>query len=59
MIQETIDTVPANYHYKLSATCTCLFDEFMVNKYILIWCGIEISFVRMATFRIHVSADPH
>jgi len=36
-----------------------IFVEFMANKYILIWCGIEMSFVRMLSFGIHVSADVH
>jgi len=40
---------------KDSAFC----DEFMVNKYIVIWCGIEMSFVRMLTFDKHVATDAH
>jgi len=36
-----------------------IFDEFKVNKYILILYGIEISFVRMLTFGIHVSVEGH
>ena len=31
----------------------------MVNKYILIWCGNEMSFVRMLTLGIHISTDAH
>jgi len=31
----------------------------MVNKYILIRCGIKMSFVRLLTFGIHVLADTH
>ena len=40
-------------------TNLCIFDEFMVNKYILIWCGIEMSFVRMLTFGIHILVDAY
>ena len=40
-------------------TNLCIFDEFMANKYILIWCCIEMSLVRMLTFGMHVSADVH
>jgi len=31
----------------------------MINKYILISCGFEMSIVRMLTFGMHVSADAH
>jgi len=40
---------PADISVKLRA-------EFVVNKYIFIWCGTEMSLVRMLTFGIHVSA---
>jgi len=33
-----------------------IFDAFMVNKYILTWCGTEMSFERMLQFGIHLSA---
>jgi len=48
--------------WKLSlqvVTSLCIFDEFKVKKDILIWCGIEMSFVRMLTFGIQVSVDAH
>ena len=53
-----IDTVAANYHYKLSTTCVCLMNSWQTNIY-LICGGIEMSFVRMLTFGIHVSVDAH
>ena len=51
MTYETIETVAVKLALKV-VTNLCSFGEFMVKKYILTWCGIEMSFVRMLTFGI-------
>ena len=46
--------------YLVNVTNLCIFDEFMVNKYILICSGIKMSSATMTTFGIdykHISAD--